>query len=57
MRARAWWDKKVIFEIERKYASNHAELPAKLFLSVGSLEMGVTNLKELVEILEQRKSG
>jgi predicted alpha/beta superfamily hydrolase len=51
-----WWDKKVIFEYEREYASKHTELPAKLFLSVGSLEMQmVSNLKELVEILEQRK--
>jgi hypothetical protein len=45
-----------MFEYEREYASKHTELPAKLFLSVGSLEKQmVSNLKELVEILEQRK--
>jgi len=51
-----WWDKKVIFNYEREYASKHADLPAKLFLSVGSLEEGmVTNLKELAGVLKQRK--
>jgi predicted alpha/beta superfamily hydrolase len=51
-----WWDKKVTFEYEREYASNHTELTAKLFLSVGSLERTMmANLKELVKILEQRK--
>jgi len=51
-----WWDNKVTFEYEREYASEHSELPAKLFMSVGSLEKQmVTNLKELVKILDQRK--
>jgi predicted alpha/beta superfamily hydrolase len=51
-----WWDKKVIFKMERNYASKHTELHAKLFLSVGSLEMQmVSNLKELVKTLEQRE--
>jgi predicted alpha/beta superfamily hydrolase len=51
-----WWDKKVIFEIERKYATQHTELPAKLFLSVGSQEKQmVSDLEELVKILKQRK--
>jgi predicted alpha/beta superfamily hydrolase len=51
-----WWDKKVTFEHEREYASKHTELPAKVFLSVGSLERQMMgNLKELVEILEHRK--
>jgi predicted alpha/beta superfamily hydrolase len=50
-----WWDKNVIFEIEREYASKHTELPAKLFLSVGSLEKQMaSNLKELVKILKRR---
>lgn len=57
-----WWDKKVIFEHEREYASKHTELPAKLFLSVGGAEElefpnahSTSNLKELAEILENRK--
>lgn len=49
-----WWDKKVIFDHERNYASQHTDLPAKLFLSVGSLEGG-TAMKELVEVLKQRR--
>ena len=54
------YDNKVLFEHEREYASKHTELPAKLFLSVGSLvesegSNAVPNLKELVEILAQRK--
>jgi hypothetical protein len=51
-----WWDKKVMFEYEREYASTHTELPAKLWLSAGSLEATIaSDLKRLVEILEQRK--
>jgi predicted alpha/beta superfamily hydrolase len=51
-----WWDNKVVFEYEREYASKHTELSGRLFLSVGSLEGPmVSNLKELVKILEQRK--
>jgi predicted alpha/beta superfamily hydrolase len=51
-----WWDKKVIFEYEREYASKHTKLSAKLFLSVGSLEGPmVSNVEELVRVLEQRK--
>jgi predicted alpha/beta superfamily hydrolase len=51
-----WWDKKVIFEIESEYATEHTELAAKLFLSAGSLELTIaSDLKKLVEILKQRK--
>jgi hypothetical protein len=57
-----WWDKKVTFEYEREYASKHTKLPAKLFLSVGSLEElesatghMTSNLKKIAKILEQRK--
>ena len=51
-----WWDKKVTFEYEREYASKHTKLPAKMFLSVGSLEGPmVSNVEELVRVLEQRK--
>jgi predicted alpha/beta superfamily hydrolase len=51
-----WWDKKVMFKHEGKYASKHDELPAKLWLSAGSLERTIaSDLKRLVETLEQRK--
>ena len=51
-----WWDKKVIFDHEREYASRHTDLPARLFLSVGSLEDGmVTDLKELIAVLKKRE--
>jgi hypothetical protein len=57
-----WWDKKVTFKYEREYAAKHTELPAKLFLSVGSLEElddtnahMTSNLKEFAKILEKRK--
>jgi predicted alpha/beta superfamily hydrolase len=54
-----WWDKKVTFDYERKYANEHTELPARLFLSQGSLEKddvndGVQDLQEFVQILKKR---
>ena len=33
-----WWNGKVMFDIEKSYSENHSELPAKVFMSVGSLE-------------------
>jgi len=51
-----WWDNKVMFEYEREYARKHCELPAKLWLSAGSLEHAIaSDVKRLVEILEERK--
>jgi len=51
-----WWGKKVTLDYERMYANGHAELPARLFLSVGSLERpcDLQNLQELVQILQKR---
>ena len=54
-----WWDKKVTFNYESKYANEHTELPARLFLSQGSLEKDdlqdhVQNLQEFVQILQKR---
>jgi len=50
-----WWDKKVTLDYERKYANEHTELPARLFLSIGSLEKEhVQNLQEFVQILQKR---
>lgn len=51
-----WWGMKVTLDYERMYANGHAELPARLFLSVGSLErpIDLQNLQELVQILQKR---
>jgi hypothetical protein len=54
-----WWDKKVTLDYERKYANEHTELPARLFISQGSLEKDdsqdhVQNLQEFVQILQKR---
>jgi hypothetical protein len=51
-----WWGKKVTLDYERIYANEHAGLPARLFLSVGSLErpIDLQNLQEFVQILQKR---
>lgn len=33
-----WWDPKTVFEYEAQYARDHSDLPARVFLSAGSLE-------------------
>jgi predicted alpha/beta superfamily hydrolase len=33
-----WWDNKVTFEFEKNYSDKNAQLPIRLFLTVGSLE-------------------
>jgi hypothetical protein len=52
----------VTFDFERKYANEHTELPARLFLSQGSLEKDdsqdhVQNLQEFVQILQKEITG
>jgi predicted alpha/beta superfamily hydrolase len=50
-----WYDKKVTLDYERKYASEHTELPARLFLCAGSQEKRIfQDLKEFVQILQKR---
>jgi predicted alpha/beta superfamily hydrolase len=56
-----WWDGKVAFDYEEEFATQHSDLPAKLFLSVGELEeqewLGVgmvTNVQALHQKLEDR---
>jgi predicted alpha/beta superfamily hydrolase len=56
-----WWGDQVMFEYEEDFANEHADLPAKLFLSVGGLEeyyeiskKWVSNLEELHRRLEDR---
>lgn len=45
-----WWDNKVIFEYEKKFAQTHSDLPVTLFTSVGSEENPdmIANLYEMV---------
>ena len=55
-----WWNDQVLFELEEEFANTHAELPVKLFLSVGDKEPEnrysmVSNLRELHEKLESRQ--
>lgn len=33
-----WWDPKAVFEYEAGYARDHSDLPARVFLSAGTLE-------------------
>lgn len=33
-----WWDKKVMFKIEKKFSEQNQSLPVNIFMSVGSLE-------------------
>ena len=51
-----FWGKKVTLDYERRYANEHPELPARLFLSAGSLErpIDLQNLQEFVQILQKR---
>jgi predicted alpha/beta superfamily hydrolase len=51
-----WWDNGVVFEYEKEYTSEHSDLAAKVFLSVGGLEGDdrVNVVKELGEVLDSR---
>ena len=61
-----WWDDRVSFEQESAYAAANASLPARVFLSMGSLEDDavrddvpwgrmVSNFKDFVAVLEGRE--
>lgn len=56
-----WWDDRHILEVEKEYSENNKHLPAKIFLSIGSLEEEegidfkmVTNVKSLSKTLKKR---
>ena len=57
-----WWDDRHILEVEKEYSKNNKNLPAKVFLSIGSLEEEpegidfkmVTNVKSLSKTLKKR---
>lgn len=57
-----WWDDRHILEVEKEYSKNTKNLPAKVFLSIGSLEEEpegidfkmVTNVKSLSKTLKKR---
>jgi predicted alpha/beta superfamily hydrolase len=61
-----WWDGAVTFEHERAFAERSSDLPARVFMSVGSLEEPgpdaqsaaakmVSNVREMDRILRDRK--
>jgi predicted alpha/beta superfamily hydrolase len=49
-----WWDEGKTFELEKKYAETHTDLPASVFLSVGDVEGIADAWKKLVQVLEDR---
>jgi len=51
-----WWDDNVIFNIEESYSSDHNDLSARVFLSVGKEEPDaqVSNARRLFETLKSR---
>jgi predicted alpha/beta superfamily hydrolase len=55
-----WYDDKLILQLEKQYASSAKDLPAKVFLSAGSLEEEINsgmvrNMLELASALKSRK--
>ena len=50
------YDKGVLFNFEKEYASTHKDLNAKLFMSAGMSEdtMMVTNMKKMADLLQAR---
>ena len=46
------WDNRILFEYENEYASNHKDLPVKLFMSAGSLE-NEAMIKNMIEMSAQ----
>jgi predicted alpha/beta superfamily hydrolase len=48
------WGDGAAFEYEKKYAENHSDLPANVFLSVGDSERTTEYWKKFVEILKGR---
>lgn len=61
-----WWDPKAIFKYEADYARDHSDLPARVFLSAGSLEESmpqpfrgqpaafVSNVQSMATTLQER---
>ncbi len=55
-----WWDNRVILDKEKSFAATGKTLPARMFLSVGSLEQGeptypmVTDMQALTKTLKGR---
>ena len=54
-----WWDDESIFELEEGYASEHRDLAARVFLSVGTREgaMMLPNIAKMTETLASRGYG
>ncbi|HEY9671231.1 MAG TPA: alpha/beta hydrolase-fold protein [Waterburya sp.] len=52
-----WWDESVILNREQDFAANNTDLPAKLFMSVGSNENErmVTGMQTLAKTMQDRR--
>lgn len=48
------YDNHVLFRCEKEYAQKHGDLPARLFLTVGSQEEGLSDTGEMASILRER---
>jgi len=49
-----WWDNDVTLEFEKKYANNHTDLPARVFISVGDVEGTAGVWEKMVQVMEER---
>lgn len=51
-----WWQDRVMFKVEDKYAQTHKALPARVFISAGSndTERVVPTFKDFVTVLKKR---
>ncbi len=51
-----WWDEEMIYKCEERYAEQHPDLPANIFMSAGSLENGrmIANVLKLAFLLGRR---
>ena len=52
-----WWDRQVSFEFEKRYAAEHKDLPATVFLSVGGLETAADLRKSLLNYPDQLRKA
>ena len=46
-----WWDGRVILRFEEKYASEHTDLAARVYMAVGTLE-GSSTVKDVLDLAE-----
>ena len=49
-----WWDNDVTFELEKKYAETHTDMPSRVFISVGDVEGTAGACEKLVQAMNDR---